>query len=306
MEFTESNEALEKMGPWEELENFEAIAKYVSPSPGDLPELPGIDVFGKTVPLSGNVGGDHIIYVDFKKRYDLEARIAHSRRQGQHTIADKLESCRHRCGIAVADVSGHRITDALMSAMLHQAFLLGAIYELDFFGEITTRLFENLNTRFYKSSAVSKFITLLYGELSENGTFRFISAAHPLPVVFSRQYQCIVDICTERIVTFPPIGTIPSYDDIDRETAQTVLGFKQKYEVNEISLMGSGDILLLFTDGLAEHSNGEQDYFPSRLEAKLREVKDLSAREIYAAIQGDIFAFAPPEDDLTLVILKRN
>jgi hypothetical protein len=28
----------------------------------------------------------------------------------------------------VIDVSGHKITDALVAAMLHQAFLLGAIY----------------------------------------------------------------------------------------------------------------------------------------------------------------------------------
>ena len=45
------------------------------------------------------------------------------------------------------DVSGHRVTDAFMAAMLHQAFLLGAIYELDMFGQVTRRLFENLNTQ---------------------------------------------------------------------------------------------------------------------------------------------------------------
>ena len=63
-----------------------------------------------------------------------------------------LTRCQRMAGIAVIDVSGHRVTDALLTAMLHQAFLLGSLYELDMFGQITKRLFENLNTRFYQSS----------------------------------------------------------------------------------------------------------------------------------------------------------
>src|SRR4030095_9232531 len=105
-----------------------------------------------TLPLSGSVGGDHIIYVDFKQRFDLEARITHARRLGRSAIADRLDLCRRRAGIALSDVAGHRMTDALLAAMLHQAFLVGALYELDMFGEITRNLFENLTTRFYQCS----------------------------------------------------------------------------------------------------------------------------------------------------------
>ena len=47
------------------------------------------------------------------------------------------------------------------AAMLHQAFLLGALYELDAFGQITTQLFENPNTRLYRSSGAHKFVSLL-------------------------------------------------------------------------------------------------------------------------------------------------
>src|SRR3989442_12596770 len=73
--------------------------------------------------------------------------------------------------------------------MLHQALLLGSLYELDTFGHITRRLFENLNTRFYQSSSLHKFVTMIYGEISEDSTFRFLSAAHPPPVVFSRSEE---------------------------------------------------------------------------------------------------------------------
>ena len=135
----------------EELRNFKEIAVNLEHRSGDIPEVNGIDVFGISIPHSGELGGDHIIYVDFEKRYDMDARITRAREKGQLEVAANLEKCRHRAGIALADVSGHQITDALLALMLHQAFLLGSVYELERSGEITTRLFENINTRFYKS-----------------------------------------------------------------------------------------------------------------------------------------------------------
>lgn len=288
-----------------ELDNFQDIMRYLKPEPGDLPELQGIDVYGESLPKNGIIGGDHIIYMDFKKRYDLGARIQEAERAGRKTVAENLRICQRKAGIALADVSGHQITDALVAAMLHQAFLLGAIYELDYFGDLTTRLFENVNTRFYRSSSVSKFLTMIYGEISEEGMFRFVSAAHPMPVVFSRLYDRIVDISPEALTTFPPIGTLPSHDDIDRNASRSVLGFKQKYEINEITLMGSGDIMLLYTDGLSDHCRGEEVYLPERLEAVLRATKDRSAREICSAIREDMCGFANPEDDVSLVVIKK-
>ena len=81
-----------------------------------------------------------------------------------------------------------------MAAMLHQAFLLGAIYELDMFGQVTKRLFENLNTRFYQSSSDHKFVSLIYGEISEDGGFRFLSAAQPFPLVFSSRHDRFMEV----------------------------------------------------------------------------------------------------------------
>ena len=291
--------------PFAEIENLEQIVAHVVPSPGDIPTLDGIDIYGATQPLNGIIGGDHIIYLDFNKRYDVDARITDAQSRGRQDVADRLAACKSRAGIVLADVSGHRITDALLALMLHQAFLLGVIYELDMVGEISTRLFENLNARFFQSSSVSKFLTLIYGEISYEGTFRFISAGHPIPVVFSRNFDKIVDICPELLTTFPPIGTMPSSDDIDRRIMKPPLGFKGQYEVNEINLMGSGDILILYTDGLSEHSDGIHSYFPDRLEGVLRAAKDLSAREIFHAIWDDVVTFSPPTDDVSFVVIKR-
>src|ERR1700726_1024484 len=108
--------------------------------------------------------------------------------------------------------------------MLHQAFLLGAIFELDMFGQITKRLFENLNTRFYKSSGAHKFVSLIYGEIAEDATFRFLSAAQPFPVVFSNQHDRVMDISPDVCLSFPPLGMQPSLNVIDASEADSILG----------------------------------------------------------------------------------
>ena len=289
-----------------ELDNFEDIAKVLLPQPGEIPKLHGIDVWGGTLPLNGVVGGDHIIYVDYKQRFDLPTRIARATDQGRVAVAENLTRCQQMAGIALIDVSGHRVTDALLAAMLHQSFLLGAIYELDRFGQITQQLFENLNTRFYQSSAEHKFIAMIYGEISEEASFRFLSAAQPFPVVFSHEYDRFMDVSPDLCVSFPPLGVQPSLDVSDRRTTKSILGFKDHYQLNEWVLLGAGDILLLHTDGLAEHSDGRQEYMPSRLEQKLREVKHLGAREIFDALTDDLCAFAAPADDISIVVIKRT
>jgi serine phosphatase RsbU (regulator of sigma subunit) len=301
---SDSRELVEQLTS--ELANFEDIARYLSPQPGELPRVRGIDVFGGTLALNGVVGGDHLIYVDFKQRFDLDARIRQALEDGKPDVVENLKRCQKMAGIAVLDVSGHQVTDAFMAAMLHQAFLLGSIYELDMFGQITRRLLENLNTRFYQSSAAYKFVSMIYGEISEDFRFRFISAAQPFPAVFSVEHDRFMEVGQELRIVFPPLGMQPSLDVIDRDRTKSPLGFKDTYHTNDWLLMGQGDILLLHTDGLSEHSRGDEPYFPRRLEEAMRRVKDQSAADIYAAIQADLVAFNKPADDVTIVVIKRT
>lgn len=289
-----------------ELANFEEMAHSLLPQPGERPRVHGIDLYGRTLALNGVGGGDHLIYLDFKQRFDLDARIAAAVEAGRWAVVDGLRRCQRRAGVALIDVSGHRMTDALMAAMMHQALLLGALYELDTFGCITSRLFENLNTRFYQSSAAHKFVSLIYGEISEDATFRFLTAAQPPPLVFSREHGRLMDVPAEACVSFPPIGVLPSFDVIDRHRTTTPLGFKPRYEMNEWRLLGQGDVLLLTTDGLADHERSGVPYCRTELEATLRACQDEDARTIFETITADLRAFSPPTDDVSLVVIKRT
>jgi len=291
----------------EELNNFQSIAENLVPQAEDSPKLENIDIYGESIHLAGDVGGDHIAYVDFNQRYDLEERINIAKGAGNLKIAENLEKNKRRAGILLADVAGHQTTDSLLAAMLHQSFFIGALYELDNNGEITTKLFENINTRFYNSSSLNKFITMIYGEISNSGKFRFISAAHSAPLLFSNNQDKLVKVSEDRITNYFPIGIVPSIEDIDKSRSDSIMGFKEKYSVNEIDLMDNEDIMILYTDGLSDHANSRgEKYVPRRLESKLKELKEYTSKEIFSGIKEDLLSFNRPEDDISYVIIKKN
>lgn len=296
-----------------EIENFQEIAQAIKPSPGDIPELKGISIYGEPIGLHGPVSGDHITYVDFKKRFDLERRIEIAREMGREDIVAKLEHAKTRAGIIVADASGHNITDALLVAMFHQAFMLGARYSMDEHGEVTAGLFEKLNSRFYSSRTFKlDYITMIYGEISESGVFRFILAGHHPPIVYSSLYDKFMP--TPHFELSEPVGLMLSKSDIDRrvyDNGQSLRQQKEPYRINQWELMGGGDIIILHTDGFYDSAMwiDEESPMPAygleRLEKKLREVKRLDARQIWEEVKAD-FLTVPQTDDATFVVIKKH
>jgi serine phosphatase RsbU (regulator of sigma subunit) len=286
------------------------LAQRLTPTAGAVPRIPGIEIHGVTLPLNGVAGGDLLTYVDFQERFDLDARIRRALSQGREGMARVLQKLKQTGGVLVADVAGHDFADAARAAMLHQAFHTGALYEMDLHGQITLRLFEQINTRFCKSTTLrnlaadrdeASYITLIYGEISDTGRFSFVSAGHPPPLVFSREFDRFVEVSQDRLVSYSPIGLQPGEDQADAKRYERALGYKKRYTVNNLNLMGHGDVLLLYTDGLIEPESG---YTQVQLEHVVSRVKDDSAQLICEAIVRDRQATAPRADDLTLVVIK--
>jgi len=286
------------------------LALSLLPVPGAIPRITNVDIYGMTIPLNGITGGDLVTFVNFRERYDLDGRIARATAQGDTEIAQRLQRLKRKGGILVADVAGHEFTDALRALILHQMFYLGTLYELDLNGEITTRLIEQINMRFYKSRTLGKlaadiestsFVTLIYGEISYTGRFRFVSAGHPPPLVFSREYDRFVEISPDRLVGYPPLGLQLSEDNADARLYRPALGYRKRYTVNELNLMGAGDVLLLYTDGLLDPFSS---YTQEQLERAVSRTRDGSAREICEAIVADRKAASKQTDDLSLVVIK--
>ena len=76
------------------------------------------------------------------------------------------------------------------------------------------------------------------------------------------------------------------------------------FGVNEINLLARGDILLLHSDGLSEHDGG--NYFPARVERLLVEAGDASATTVVSRLEADIRDAAKPEDDISVVVVRRT
>ena len=290
----------------DELDNFAAMAAVLKAQVSDTPVLEGIEVAGFTIPFAGSSGGDHIAYLDFNRQCDLPARILEAERQGRFDIVRNLQASKTKAGILIADVSGHRRTDAFLAGMLHQAFLTGVLYELEQHGSITSRLFENLSVRFQDYVSIGKFITVLYGEIDSSGRFRFISAGHDRPLIFSREHDCFVEVGMANVWQYPPLGMTP-FEHVDRAMhPHPLLGFQGRYEVNVLELLGSGDILLLSTDGLTEHAAAGTPYIGARLEENLRQYKSRPLQDLASRLEADIREFGPIEDDLSVVLIRKT
>jgi len=286
------------------------LAQRLMPAPGAIPRIPGIDIYGMSVPFNGVVGGDLITYMNFQDRYDLDARIKRAHQQSLGSTVHNLQRQKRKGGILVADVAGHDFTDAARALLLHQAFQTAALYEMDLNGEITVRLFEQLNTRFLKSMTLrnlaadpdaSSFITLIYGEIIHTGRFRFVSAGHPPPLVFSREFDRFVDISPDRLISYPPIGLQPGEDQADADRYQHSLGYKKRYTHNDLNLMGQGDVLLLYTDGLLDPIS---TYSQGQFERDVSRFKDGTAKELCGSILRERNAVAEQTDDISLVVIK--
>jgi serine phosphatase RsbU (regulator of sigma subunit) len=293
-----------------EVLHFQEISSLILPRTANFPILENIDYHAVVEPCKGCVGGDHLMIVNFEE-YNLSEKIEKARVTGDKTLESTLSKNKDKFGILLVDSSGHMITDHVTNTFIHSAFKTGIAYELKYKGEVTADIIEMLNTMVYNRNSLDflkekPYATLLYGEINNDGIFRFVLAGHHPPKIFSREYNSIVSLGKERTLASTPLGTIPSKFHVDIENFGHTIAIKEDYVVNEIRLLGKGDILLLYSDLLLEQEAGDKNYSESRLENLLREVKDKSARDIYLAIRRDVENYAPITDDFTLVVVKKR
>ena len=186
-----------------------------------------------------------------------------------------------RLACAIADVSGKGPGPALLMATL-RAFLIAQIRQ----GRNPKDLTRDLNNFIHESSDPERYISFFYAELESDGRVQFVNAGHHPPMIIGGAE-------TEELGAHGlPLGFMP---DLEYE------GGTAKLE--------SGDILVLFTDGITDRENQEGNEFgQQRLQGVVRDVRGLSAKEILESSLSSVFRFGedqPRQDDETLVIIKK-
>jgi serine phosphatase RsbU (regulator of sigma subunit) len=185
--------------------------------------------------------------------------------------------------IVIADVSGKGIAASLLTGYvdaLVNAFLGEDMEPADIFNRVSPQM--NAKT------PVESFATAFLGILSsETGALRFASAGHDPSI--------LVRACGEVELLMPtgmPLGLMPD----------------ATYSVAETRLE-SGDTLVLYTDGITEAANSDEEMFErERLIEVCREHRKEPPEELAASIHSATDAFVaghPYHDDRTLIILRR-
>ncbi|NLC71922.1 MAG: SpoIIE family protein phosphatase [Desulfuromonadaceae bacterium] len=188
--------------------------------------------------------------------------------------------------ILIADVSGHNVGAALM--MAEARTFIHALFHT-FSGP--AGIMQALNNFFNRDlSEAELFITLFYLRLDPNSRrFSYASAGHNPPLLFRAD-----------------IGKCQALD-----AEGLILGIKEEVDFEEkVESLSPGDVLLLYTDGIIEARNDDEELFGEpRLRIFLRKHHKLPPADIAVELLSTVRQFSGREsfeDDVSLVIIKAD
>jgi phosphoserine phosphatase RsbU/P len=197
-----------------------------------------------------------------------------------------------RLGVLIADVAGKGTSAALYMAELKGLVMaLSQIYQSprQLLIEANRILSDNLDSR--------SFITMTYAVLDlVNGVMTYARAGHT-PLIFYAGTQ--PDASAQVLV---PNGMVLGLR-IDGAAAM----FASLLEEKQIAI-GTGDVIVFYTDGITEAMNPASDLFgDSRLTKIIEEHGHLESGELRERILREIEAFvgvADQHDDMTMILIK--
>ncbi len=225
--------------------------------PRRKPDLPGYDIAGWSRPAD-QTGGDYF---------------------------DWQELAAGRLVVSLADVSGHGIGPALVTAVC-RAYARASFLGRDDLGELINRIHRLL----VEDLPPDRFVTFVAALLDQpSDAIEMLSAGHG-PILL---YRADADRVEVRHADDVPFGVVP----------ETRYGPARRVD------MRPGDVLVLVTDGFFEWVNPAGEAFGiERLAESIRAARHLPAQAMIQQLHTDVLRFAggtPQADDLTGVVIRR-
>lgn len=187
--------------------------------------------------------------------------------------------------IPVVDVSGKGMDAALTAVYTSGALVSEAQHEEDIL-----KVMDNLNSAIFSRQNRSRFVSILMTSLDiDKRRIEYVNAGQSKPLLVRDNR---VEVLTGEGARFP-LGVMKEPD----------------YRPKDIQLRPR-DSLLLYTDGVTEAMNEDQDmYGEQRLTALFMDLvhQDSSAKQMVASVKDAVMRFSGPEhqhDDLTIVVIK--
>jgi len=186
-------------------------------------------------------------------------------------------------GIAIGDVSGKGVGAALLMASL-EASLRALAPVVD----APAELMDRVNSLVYQASAANRYATLFYAKYDPAGRrLAYVNAGHNPPVVLRKRGNSFDVLRLE--IGGPVIGMLPSRYQRGVFTPET------------------GDLIVLFTDGVSESMNVRgEEWGEDRLIQLTQTCHGRPALEVSGRILAAAHAFAAgasQHDDMTVVVL---
>jgi serine phosphatase RsbU (regulator of sigma subunit) len=190
-----------------------------------------------------------------------------------------------RWGIAIGDVCGKGIGAALLMASL-QASLRA--YAMHLHSDLAT-LIADIDRLVLASSPKHLYASLFYAEYDPATRFlQYVNAGHDAPMVLRWKHgECKV---------------------FHLESSGTPLGLLEGSQFTSKTFQfETGDVLLMYTDGITEAENPEREFWGQhRLETLVRSCRNHTPAQIVRRILDEVSAFAKDgsqRDDVTLMVL---
>ncbi|MGH8663193.1 MAG: CHASE2 domain-containing protein [Burkholderiales bacterium] len=219
-----------------------------------------------------------------ERRFELAAAVEPALTVGGD-LYDFFMLDRDRLFFHIADVSGKGIPASLFMSItkaLTKSVALRA-------GDEAAMLLTQVNTELSRDNPESMFVTAFAAVLEvDSGELTYWTAGHETPFVYDGREACQLD----RAESGPPLCALETFE----------------YRSQHWRLQ-PGNLLVLFTDGIAEAENPTGAlYGKERLAQCLQRLSaNTSAGAAVEAVRADVGAFvagAPASDDLTLLVLR--
>ena len=202
-------------------------------------------------------------------------------------------------GVSIFDVSGHGIPAGLVTMLskniIRREFKKGVAN-----GKTLSKIMEDINSSVINGKGnIENYLTGLVIKLGtsyqvETCPCEIVNAGHPHPLIYSFAKNEVSELFSEEKKSVGMIG---------------ISGIDVSFPCYNFT-MNDQDVLVLFTDGVNEYKNEDNDdYGKERIAEILKNMGTASVKKILNAILADIKDFAkgvPQQDDITILVLKRS
>lgn len=189
-----------------------------------------------------------------------------------------------RIGVSVGDAASKGFAAAVQALFVSGALMMSVETESKISSML--RRINAINRRIFPHE---RFLTLCYCELfdGDDGLMLYSNAGHPKPI----HYHVANHSCTELAVTGPVIGLLND----------------AQFSVTNTNIM-KDDVLVLYSDGISEANDGDEEYGERRLMHVVERNARKSAKDICREILQDVQTYSANgrySDDKTVVVIKR-